>query len=197
MKVYIGPYPNYNKKTKKHPDRKVRVQIHGYDAWNADHTLALIILPILKLLQKNKHGAPYTDDEDAPEKLRSTCDKSKREEWETDKLFFKRWDWILNEMIWAFEQKVNDDGDSKYYSGKHDTYWQALDKNHKPIGKPVKWKDKKKHPIKDDGTLHVAWEMVKGPKDTFKVDHKGLEAHYARMKNGFRLFGKYYQGLWD
>ena len=30
-----------------------------------------------------------------------------------------------------------------------------------------------------------------------KVDHEGLDAHNKRMENGFRLFGKYYQNLWD
>jgi hypothetical protein len=30
-----------------------------------------------------------------------------------------------------------------------------------------------------------------------KVDRAGLEAYQKRMANGFRLFGKYYQGLWD
>ena len=30
-----------------------------------------------------------------------------------------------------------------------------------------------------------------------KVDRAGLDAHEKRKQNGFRLFGKYYQGLWD
>jgi hypothetical protein len=30
-----------------------------------------------------------------------------------------------------------------------------------------------------------------------KVDRKGLKAHQERKANGFRLFGKYYQALWD
>lgn len=30
-----------------------------------------------------------------------------------------------------------------------------------------------------------------------KVDREGLDAHEARIKNGLRLFGKYYRGLWD
>jgi uncharacterized damage-inducible protein DinB len=29
------------------------------------------------------------------------------------------------------------------------------------------------------------------------TDQEGLEAHQARMTNGFRLFGKYYEALWD
>jgi len=30
-----------------------------------------------------------------------------------------------------------------------------------------------------------------------KWDMEGQKAHQARMNNGFRLFGKYYEGLWD
>jgi hypothetical protein len=30
-----------------------------------------------------------------------------------------------------------------------------------------------------------------------KVDRAGLEAWQARKSNGYRLFGKYYEALWD
>lgn len=193
MRVYIGKYPNYNKKTKKTPERKIRVEIHKYDAWSADHTLALIILPVLKVLQKNKHGAPHTDDADVPVKLRSTSAPKKKNEWDTDSLFFKRWDWILGEMIWAFEQIIDEDSEDKFRTGKADIWWQALDKDYKKIGKPVPWKGKK-NPILSDA---VYWQIVKGPKDTYKVDQKGLDAHWARQKVGLTLFGKYYRTLWD
>ena len=28
-------------------------------------------------------------------------------------------------------------------------------------------------------------------------DEEGLKKHWARKTNGYRLFGKYYEGLWD
>jgi hypothetical protein len=68
-----------------------------------DATLALIIHPMLKQLKKTKHGAPHIDDEDVPEHLRSTAAEPKKNEWDTDEFYFKRWDWVLDEMIWAFE----------------------------------------------------------------------------------------------
>ena len=40
-------------------------------------------------------------------------------------------------------------------------------------------------------------EMTKGPNDTFESDDEGIKAHQKRITNGFRLFGKYYEGLWD
>jgi hypothetical protein len=30
-----------------------------------------------------------------------------------------------------------------------------------------------------------------------KVDKEGLKAHQDRKQNGFRLFGTYFQTLWD
>ena len=30
-----------------------------------------------------------------------------------------------------------------------------------------------------------------------KIDHEGLAAYQARRANGFKLFGKYYEALWD
>jgi hypothetical protein len=39
--------------------------------------------------------------------------------------------------------------------------------------------------------------MVEGPNHTQVVDWDGMKAQQARITNGFRLFGKYYEGLWD
>ena len=191
MRVVIGPYPKGDR------DRKISVRIDKYDTWSMDSTLAYIILPMLKQLQKDKHGAPYTDDEDVPVKLRSTSAPKKKNEYDTDKYHFKRWDWILGEMIWAFSQQ-NTDWEDKYCSGKHDMLWQALDKDNNPIGKPRKLsakKTKEEKQLQKDNQL--MYTMVKGPKHTFKIDHKKRDAHWARMQNGFRLFGKYYTHLWD
>jgi hypothetical protein len=150
------------------------VKIDHWDTWNMDGTLAQIILPMLRQLQKEKHGAPFVDDEDVPEgmNLRSTEAEPKENEWDTDSNHFLRWDWIMDELIWTFDQLHPDnDWEQQYYSGKHDIQWKKL----------------------DNGMS----EMVRGPKDTFEIDMDGLKAHQARIANGLRLFGKYYQGLWD
>lgn len=158
------------------------VKIDRWDTWSMDHTLAYIVLPMLKQLQKDKHGAPGTDDEDVPEHLRSTAAKPLTQEEQdcggTDELWFQRWDWILSEMIWAFEQKVDDESDNQFHSGVHDTFW-----------KPSEEVDEKGKPL--------TYTMEKGPNDTFEIDMEGLTAWEARKSNGFRLFGKYFQALWD
>ena len=97
-----------------HPQIKY-VKIDRWDTWSMDHTLAHIILPMLKQLNKEKHGAPYTNDEDVPEYLRSHMAQPKENEWDTDSLHFMRWDWILNEMIWAFEQELKDDDEHQFF----------------------------------------------------------------------------------
>ena len=139
------------------------VKIDRWDTWSMDHTLALIVLPMLKQLDITKHGAPFTEDDDVPEYLRSYMAQPKEHEWDTDSLHFMRWDWILAEMIWAFEQELKDDDEHQFFD-------------------------------------HSASEGIKDLNERIsklKVDEKGLKAHQERKKNGFRLFGKYYQNLWD
>ncbi len=60
------------------------VKIDKWDTWSMDHTLSIIVLPMLKQLQETKHGSPLIDDEDVPENLRSTAAPPKENEWDTD-----------------------------------------------------------------------------------------------------------------
>ena len=94
MKIHIGPYPKTSK-TK----RKIKVQINGYDLWNLHHSLALVILPALKLLAKNSGGTAFVKDKDVPKELRNgDVDHCQ-----------KKWKYVLDEMGWAFEREVNED----------------------------------------------------------------------------------------
>lgn len=94
--------------------RKIRVRIDAWDVWSADHTLAVIIAPVLRLLKEKKNGAPFVDDDDVPEHLRSTACPPV-EEHLTDANHFKRWDWVLDEMIWAIEQVSDDSSEDKFF----------------------------------------------------------------------------------
>ena len=91
------------------------VKIDRWDTWSMDHTLAHIIHPMLVQLNETKHGAPFTEDKDVPKELRSTSAKPKENEWDTDEFHFARWDYILNEMIWAFEQELKDDDEHQFF----------------------------------------------------------------------------------
>jgi len=143
------------------------VKIDRWDTWSMDSTLAMIVLPMLRQLHETKHGAPIVDDEDVPMSLKSTSAPVKENEWDTDDNHFRRWDYVLAEMIWSFEQKVRDDDESEFF-------------DHSECGDVKDF-------IKDPNT-HLARS---------KVDWDGLKQHQERRANGFRLFGKYYQNLWD
>ena len=151
---------NFSRKQK----QTIKVKIDKWDTWSMDHTLAIIIVPMLKQLKETKNGAPVVDDEDVPEELKSTSAPPKENDYDLDENWFKRWDWVLDEMIWTFEQKASDgDWVDQYYDHSN------VDKN-ADIMEQVK-------------------QMI--------VDKEGLEKHQDRVDNGLRLFGKYYENLWD
>lgn len=96
------------------------VKIDRWDTWSMDHTLAHIVLPMLKQLKETKHGAPFTEDDDVPEHLKSTSAPEKENEWDTDDNHFARWDWVLDQMIFAFEHIVDDTWEEQFWSGEWD-----------------------------------------------------------------------------
>lgn len=139
------------------------VKIDHWDTWSMDYTLSYVVVPMLKQLHETKHGAPSVDDEDVPVELRSTSAPAKENEWDTDENWFKRWDWVMAEMIWAFEQNLDANSEEKFYNDSN---------------------------VNDKSSIMDQISKI-------KIDHEGLRAHQDRKQNGFRLFGKYYQGLWD
>jgi len=163
MKISIGKYP------KKEGEQKRSIRIDPWDTWSMDRTLADIIHPMLKQLRKTQHGAPMTDDEDAPEHLRSTNAKPKKNDWDVDSNHFKRWDWIMKEMIWTFGEHAKD---------RDPNFWIKRPK-YKRV--PVEGKDWSELVAVDPGVY----------------DEAKAKTYWERKKNGFRLFGKYYQNLWD
>jgi hypothetical protein len=144
------------------------VKIDRWDTWSMDHTLSQIILPMLKQLNKEKHGAPFVDDEDVPDELKSTNAEPKEDEWDTDSNHFKRWDYVMGEMIWAFEHLVDDTWEEEFWSGDKNDLNEDIANMFKPG-----WKSKR------------VW------------DREGHEKVDERIKKGLVLFGKYYRNLWD
>ncbi len=154
--------------------RKEYIHIDHWDTWSMDHTLGLIALPMLKQLSETKQGAPDVDMEDVPEELRRSEEETEQyKNGKTDDNHFKRWDWIMNEMIFAFETNNGDltEWEDQFQAGNMDIQWKKL----------------------EDGMS----EMVHGPEHTSEIDWEGRRAFQARITNGFRLFGKYYENLWD
>jgi hypothetical protein len=96
----------------KNPERnhRVNVLVEPHDVWSLDWTLAQIIHPALMMLKQQKNGAPWVDPMDVPEELRPTPEElaNYEEDARTDELWFDRFDYILDEMIWAFDQIKQD-----------------------------------------------------------------------------------------
>ena len=163
--------------------RKQEIHIDYWDTWSMDHTLAPIILPMLKQLKETKHGSAIVDLEDVPENLRCT----ERQDYDAQRDLFEdiehanwdygyslteaRWNWILDEMIFAFEMKCKDDWESEYDTGVMDLQSKKL----------------------EDGN----YLMVDGPNHTYKRDYDTVMKIEERIQNGFRLFGKYFSNVWD
>lgn len=159
------------------------VKIDRWDTWSMDHTLSQIVLPMLIQLQDSKHGAPFVDDEDVPEGigLRSTEAEPKKDEYDVDSNHFKRWDWVLEEMIHAHRSKVDDSWEDQFWTGEWgDTIWTKSDVE---------------FPNPETGVMESTYQM--SHTGNRECDWEGLRKEQERIQNGFRLFGRYYQNLWD
>lgn len=161
--------------------RKVKIHIDDYDHWNAHNTASMILLPLFKKLKQHKHGSGFIADEDVPAWIRSDSPKawtaiseSDRQNGYSDNFLHERYNWVLNEILWALEQ---DQPECDW----EDKYWKI---------QPVM--DLSKHP-EDEGKASVPlrWK-VEG-----ECDWEGRKAHQKRIDNGFRLMGKYWETFWD
>ena len=171
MYVKLGPVGRKN--------RAETVVIDDYDVWNLDHSLALIIVPALKILKEKKQGAPSVDNEDVSDELRASDEElhTYSKNGETDEHYFDRWDYVMDEMIFAFESKL-EDWEEQFASGENDVKFVEI-------------------PDKKDEEGEPLWTWEHGPNHTREYDIENREKYQARITKGFKLFGKYYEGLWD
>ena len=133
MKVHIGRY------TENKP-RKIKVRIDPWDTYSMDHTLALVIHPMLVQLAEfcaRHQSCSVVEDEDVPLHLHGD-----------EEGIYPRWKYVLDEMVWAFGEHSKEDGDAQFFDTNRE------------------------------------------------LDVEGFTAYMERKQNGFRLFGKYYRGLW-
>ena len=177
MKVKIGKY-------RKHSGRKIEVEVHDYDTWNLDSTLAYIILPCLLRLKETKHGVPndIVNDVGGEKYLAQSCfDFYTETHNESFDIACKRWDDILDKMIWAFHQLIID-YEKKYQYGKG---IYELVESDELFTNPITGKQEKTFRISD----HI--------RKNHWTDIVGMETHQERIQEGLNLFGKYYRSLWD
>lgn len=163
------------------------IKIDRWDTWSMDHTLTPVILPMLKQLKETKHGSPIVDIEDVPESMRT----SDYEEYESQQCFdfyhepnlqkiqcgiHERWDWVIDQMIWSFEQ-IQNNSEDQFHTGTVD--WKSV---------PCEW---------DENGKPTMYRMEDGPNHTAKFDIEGYLKHQEKIQVGLKLFGKYYRNLWD
>lgn len=168
--------------------RKIKVRIDPHDTYSADHTLALIIVPLLKELRLSKNGSPMVDNEDVPDRLKMSKREQKifdegswnkklkfteKEKDFIDKKYHDRWDWVLTEMIHAFECELDEDWDKQFTSGVMDINFEET--------------------VVDGKKMN---QLVHGPNHTYEIDMEARKKAYARRENGRILFAKYYNALW-
>jgi hypothetical protein len=128
----------------------------------------MIILPGLKQLKDTNHGYAHVDNEDLP----TACLKDASGE--------ERWEWVMDEMIWAFEEIANDyPGEEVFHNGKHDVVWTKVDAHG------------------NEDTESTLYRMDTGPNHTFSVDMEARKKYDDRIQRALILFGKYYRSLWD
>lgn len=177
MKVKLGDY-------KKSGDRKIDVQIDRFDTYSLDHSLAHIILPALIQLKNTKMGVPaeFSEVGGANYDNQSSFDFYEETHNEAFDIACKRWEDILDKMIWSFTQVVFDDWEKQYQHGTPEFDWVKSDEQ---------------YPNPISGKIEDTFQMVdKNPTEHW-TDYEGMRKHEERIQEGLELFGKYYRHLWD
>lgn len=106
MKVNISNYDDDSSK------REIEVTVDRHDTFSLYTTLANVIYPSLIEFKKHINGAPWIENKDVPKYLWGKDDN-------VDALFFKRWHWVLDQMIYAFGALANEKEDPNEDSKKH------------------------------------------------------------------------------
>lgn len=109
---------------------------------------------------------------DVPEEIRSTNASPKENEWDWDDNAEKRYEWVLDEIIWAFEQILSPDADDQFHTGVIDHVWEPCENSNLS-------------------------QLGHGPKHTHEFDIDGYKVWSKRIDNGTTLFGKYFRTFWN
>lgn len=178
MKIKIGPYP------KGRTNRKVDIQIDKFDTWSMDHTIAMIIYPMLLQLKATKHGVPSEfctvgGEDYAQQDSFEFYKESHDDAWKEGA---KRWDDVLDKMIWAFGQLAYEDYDHQYHHGDAKYDWVITNQT---FPNPI------------SGKMEATYQMVDKNPDEHWYDSIGHRLHEDRIQEGIDLFGKHFRNLWD
>lgn len=119
------------------------VKIDGSDIMDFPYSMGLIVLPVLEAFRlQPEWWYSHVADEDVPAHLRRTDEYAANEaaglesEEDSEKALL-RWYWILDEMIWAFQQLRMDYHDDRFYDNREvHAAWRSRKSNgHRLFGK--------------------------------------------------------------
>ena len=177
MKVNLGNY-------KKDSSRRIDVEIERFDTFSLDHSLSYIILPALIQLRNSKMGIPaeFADVGGNDYTNQASFDFYEETHNEAFDIGCKRWEEVLDKMIWSFQQIMFDDWESQYYHGAPEYDWVKSDTTYQ---NPVTGKDEE------------TFQMIDKNPEEHWTDFEGMRLHEQRIQEGLELFGKYYRHLWD
>lgn len=153
--------------------QRIKVEIEPHDTWNMDFTLSWIILPLLLQLKETKQGYPSilstSSKQHTGQMSFDFMEDSSSDEFFQDDL--KKWDEILDKMIWSFKQLAENEYGDHYHHGSFELTTEET----------------------QNGNLQIV-DLNPG-KNWY--DHVGHTLHEERIQEGLDLFAKYYRCLWD
>ena len=112
------------------------------------------------------------DDVYVPEELRSTACAPKENKWDTDENWFKRYEYVLEEIIFAMQEVAND------YENEPNMFEKVREMTFGEID-----------PKTMTGELDTGLEIIPHMEALNK-------AYHARIQNGLMLFGVFFTSLW-
>lgn len=171
---------NYGRKT----GQKIDVRIDRWDTWSMDNTLSHIILPMLLQLRVTKHGIPheFADVGGEDHSYQDSFDFYKETYNESFESGVKRWEEVLDKMIWSFQQLAEGNYGDQYHHGVMDMDWEPTNEQ---IFNPITNK------------MEDTFQMIDRNPTEHWYDVDGEMLHDQRIQEGLELFGKYYRNLWD
>lgn len=157
-------------------------KIKDKDCWNLAETLGEVILAYLVHFRGMKRmGYPCAILSKKEMEKRSTTDISDEKAWDRmDEVATKRWDRILDEMIFAFEYIVDEEKFAPFPDDLPDIFLgdedMPLDEYNERFNKTL-----------------ASWNDCPSYIE-YKKKHAECE---KRCEKGLKLFAKYYRNLWD
>jgi len=106
--TWVSDFCNWLDKFKK---RKIKIKLDPYDTWSMDHTLSLIVHPMLVQLKATNHGYFSVDEDDTPH-----IESGVKDDYGSDSKAEERYNWVMDELIWTFEQLAHNEDYDLFYS---------------------------------------------------------------------------------